>query len=132
MNASKCASRKRVRNDRHGHAGKGAEQRGVARPEQVRLGGDQRREVHSIVRVHRGRKRDEFVVRCLQQGGKGDEPNAADFQIAATLRVMLSFHDLRPSLEGRPAAGLARRLVPHWPDEVPPFLPREWLPHDLG
>jgi glutathione S-transferase len=61
-----------------------------------------------------------------------DEPNAADFQIAATLRVMLSFQDLRPSLEGRPAAGLARRLVPHWPDEVPAFLPREWLPHDPG
>jgi glutathione S-transferase len=61
-----------------------------------------------------------------------EEPNAADFQIATTLRVMLSFHDLRPSLEGRPAANLARRLVPRWPDEVPSFLPREWLPHDPG
>jgi glutathione S-transferase len=56
-----------------------------------------------------------------------EEPNAADFQIAATVRVMLSFHDLRPVLEGRPAAELALRLVPHWPDEVPAFLPREWL-----
>jgi glutathione S-transferase len=62
----------------------------------------------------------------------GAEPNAADFQIATTLRVMLSFHDLRPELEGRPAAALARRLVPHWPDEVPSFLPLEWLPHDSG
>jgi glutathione S-transferase len=60
------------------------------------------------------------------------EPNAADFQIAATLRVMLSFQDLRASLEGRPAAELARRLVPHWPDEVPSFLPPEWLPPDAG
>jgi glutathione S-transferase len=58
----------------------------------------------------------------------GDEPNAADFQIAPTVRVMLSFDDLRPLIEGRPAAALALRLVPAWPDEVPPFLPKEWLP----
>jgi glutathione S-transferase len=57
-----------------------------------------------------------------------EEPNAADFQIATTLRVLLSFHDLRPMLEGRPAADLALRLVPDWPDEVPAFLPGEWLP----
>ena len=56
------------------------------------------------------------------------EPNAADFQIGPTLRVMLSFEDLRPAIEGRPAADLALRLVPHWPDEIPAFLPREWLP----
>ena len=57
----------------------------------------------------------------------GAEPNAADFQIAPTLRVMLSFHDLAPMVEWRPAAELARRLVPDWPDEVPRFLPDEWL-----
>ncbi len=56
-----------------------------------------------------------------------DAPNAADFQIATTVRVMLSFHDLRPAIEARPAAQLALRLVPHWPDEVPAFLPREML-----
>jgi glutathione S-transferase len=56
------------------------------------------------------------------------EPNAADFQIGPTLRVMLSFEDLRPATEGRPAADLALRLVPHWPDEIPAFLPSEWLP----
>jgi glutathione S-transferase len=69
-------------------------------------------------------------VDALIAGGVigSEEPNAADFQIATTLRVMLSFHDLRPMLEGRPAAELALRLVPDWPDEVPAFLPREWLP----
>ena len=41
-----------------------------------------------------------------------EEPNAADFQIATTVRVMLSFADLRPLIEGRPAEALARRLVP--------------------
>jgi glutathione S-transferase len=56
------------------------------------------------------------------------EPNAADFQIAATVRVMLSFSDLRPVVEGRPAADLALAVVPHWPDEVPAFLPADWLP----
>jgi glutathione S-transferase len=56
------------------------------------------------------------------------EPNAADFQIAATVRVMLSFDDLRPVIEGRPAADLALAVVPQWPDEVPPFLPSDWLP----
>jgi glutathione S-transferase len=56
-----------------------------------------------------------------------DEPNAADFQIATTLRIMLSFADLHPLIDGRPAAAQALRLVPYWPDEVPPFLPREWL-----
>jgi glutathione S-transferase len=85
---------------------------------------------------------DEAVVRDLRElPGKldhvdaliargvigADEPNAADFQIGTTLRVMLSFHDLRPVLEHRPARQLALRLVPHWPDEVPPFLPRELL-----
>jgi len=55
------------------------------------------------------------------------EPNAADFQIATTLRVMLSFHDLAPMVEWRPAGALATRVVPEWPDEVPRFLPDDWL-----
>jgi glutathione S-transferase len=55
------------------------------------------------------------------------EPNAADFQIAPTVRVLLSFADLRPVIEGRPAEALARRLLPDWPMEVPPFLPPAWL-----
>jgi glutathione S-transferase len=56
-----------------------------------------------------------------------DEPNAADYQIGTTLRVMLSFEDLTPLIEARPAGALARRLVPGWPDRVPAFLPPERL-----
>jgi glutathione S-transferase len=52
------------------------------------------------------------------------EPNAADFQIAATLRAMLIMEDLRPAVEGRPAAELARRIVPHYPGSLPAVLPR--------
>jgi glutathione S-transferase len=55
------------------------------------------------------------------------EPNAADFQISPTVRVLLSFADLRPLIEGRPAEAMARRLIPEWPAEVPSFLPEEWL-----
>jgi glutathione S-transferase len=63
------------------------------------------------------------------EGVIGDtEPNAADFQIATTVRVLMSFHDLRSEIEKRPAGELALRLVPEWPDEIPRFLPLKWLP----
>jgi glutathione S-transferase len=58
----------------------------------------------------------------------GEEPNAADFQIATSVRVLLSFEDLAPLVEGRPAAGLAMRLLPRYPGPVPRFLPAAWTP----
>jgi glutathione S-transferase len=57
----------------------------------------------------------------------GAEPNAADFQIGTTVRVLLAFDDIRPLVEGRPAAELAMRLLPRYPGPIPPFLPPEWL-----
>jgi glutathione S-transferase len=57
----------------------------------------------------------------------GDEPNAADFQIATTVRSLLAFEDLRDRIEGRPAAELARRIQPGFPGDVPPMLPSAWL-----
>lgn len=57
----------------------------------------------------------------------GGEPNAADFQIAPSIALMLTFGDLRPAIEGRPAGELARRLVPDLPGDAPPVLPAEWL-----
>ena len=36
----------------------------------------------------------------------GEEPNAADFQIAVSLRLLMCFDDLRPLIEGRPAGEL--------------------------
>lgn len=41
-----------------------------------------------------------------------DPPNAADLQIAATLRLLLTIADVRPAIEGRPAADLALRIFP--------------------
>ena len=57
----------------------------------------------------------------------GDEPNAADYQIATSLRLLMSLDDLRPAIEGRPAGEMATRVVPDYPGRVPPILPAEWL-----
>jgi glutathione S-transferase len=58
----------------------------------------------------------------------GSEPNAADFQIATTIGLALTLDDLKPLIEPRPAADLARRYVPHYPGHTPPILPPAWLP----
>ena len=57
----------------------------------------------------------------------GERPNAADFQIAPSLGLAMTLDDLRPAIEGRPAAELARRFVPNYPGKMPPVLPPEWL-----
>ena len=57
----------------------------------------------------------------------GEEPNAADFQIAPSVRLLMSFADFAPAIEGRPAAEHAVRLVPELPGCVPPFIPPAWL-----
>lgn len=57
----------------------------------------------------------------------GEEPNAADFQIAATTGLLLCFDDLRPRIEPRSVAELSRRLVPTYPGRFAPVFPREWL-----
>jgi glutathione S-transferase len=48
----------------------------------------------------------------------GDEPNAADFQLAPSLAELLGMEDLRPLIAGRPAAGLASRYVSTWPGSL--------------
>jgi glutathione S-transferase len=50
----------------------------------------------------------------------GDQPNAADFQILSSVRVLLDFRAL-PSFEERPSAQAARRLFPEWEGEMPYF-----------
>ena len=57
----------------------------------------------------------------------GERPNAADLQIAASLRLAMTLDDLRPAIESRPAGELALRLIPHFPGRVPPILPAAWL-----
>jgi glutathione S-transferase len=58
----------------------------------------------------------------------GEEPNAADLQIATSLGLALTLDDLKPLIEPRPAAALAHRFVPDYPGHTPPILPPAWLP----
>jgi glutathione S-transferase len=58
----------------------------------------------------------------------GARVNAADCQIASTVRVLLAYEDLRPMLADRPAAELATRLFPSYPEPIPLRLPPAWLP----
>lgn len=57
----------------------------------------------------------------------GDPANAADFQIAAALRLAMTLDDLRPAIEARPAGQLALRLVPDFRGKAPPVFPDAWL-----
>lgn len=57
----------------------------------------------------------------------GAEPNAADFQIAPSIALLLTLDDVRPRIEGRPAAALAGRFAPGFPGHAPPTLPAAWL-----
>jgi hypothetical protein len=57
----------------------------------------------------------------------GPELNAADFQIGVNVSALLCSEDLAPMIEGRPAAVLARRVVPDYGGRLGRVLPPEWL-----
>jgi glutathione S-transferase len=64
----------------------------------------------------------------VEEGVLGAEgPNAADFQIATSLRLLMTLDDVRPAIEGGPAGDLAARIVPDFPGHVGPVLPAQWL-----
>lgn len=56
-----------------------------------------------------------------------ETPNAADFQILASVGLMMRLQDFRPHVENRPVGRAAKRLYPDYPGDVPPTLPPEWL-----
>ncbi len=59
----------------------------------------------------------------------GDQPNAADLQIGATLEVLRCVGDLQPLLAGRPAGRLAERWFPGREGEIPAgAFPTGWVP----
>lgn len=59
----------------------------------------------------------------------GESPTAADLQIGATLRVLLTVGDLQPLLEGRPSEQIARRWFPEYAGQVPAgAFPASWVP----
>jgi glutathione S-transferase len=57
----------------------------------------------------------------------GEQLNAADYQIATSLRLAMTLDDMRPAIESRPAGKLAMRVVPEYPGHTPPMLPPGWL-----
>jgi glutathione S-transferase len=68
------------------------------------------------------------VDRLIAQGTIGGAAlNAADFQIAPSIRMLLAMTDIAHLIVDRPAATLARRIVADYP-AIPPALPTEWIP----
>jgi glutathione S-transferase len=57
----------------------------------------------------------------------GPEPNAADYQIGSTIRMLLEFPQFREPIDSRPCGELARRLYPEFPGPLPAELPEDWL-----
>jgi glutathione S-transferase len=57
----------------------------------------------------------------------GPEPNAADYQLAPSIRLLMTFDDLRPFIEARPCGEFAKRIDPDFPGRMPPAFPAEWL-----
>ena len=56
----------------------------------------------------------------------GEKPNAADLQIATSVRALLTVRDLDAVTRGRPSADLAMRLVPEFGNDFPAgLLPAE-------
>ena len=59
----------------------------------------------------------------------GEQPTAADLQIGATVRVLLTLGDLRPLIEGRPAERVARTWFAQRDGDVPAgAFPAGWVP----
>jgi hypothetical protein len=59
----------------------------------------------------------------------GEQPNAADLQIGATLRILLNVGDLRPLLAGSEGERIARNLFAEYPGEIPAgAFPAGWVP----
>lgn len=57
----------------------------------------------------------------------GDQPGAADFQIAASVRMLLAMQDVGRLVAGRPSEAFALGLIPEYPP-IPAALPPHWIP----
>ena len=59
---------------------------------------------------------------------RGDRLNAADFQIATSVRALVTVKDLRTAWQGRPSTEHALRMLPIFGTDFPEgMLPAEWL-----
>jgi len=60
---------------------------------------------------------DAWILDGVLRGAR--EPNAADLQIASSLRLLSTIEDVRPLLAGRPGEALALALFEDFPGEIP-------------
>jgi glutathione S-transferase len=58
----------------------------------------------------------------------GEQPNAADFQIGTSVRVLRELPGLTELVQGRPCEAVALRVMPEFPPGIPRFLPEAWIP----
>ncbi len=58
----------------------------------------------------------------------GERPNVVDFQVAPSVRLMLTFDQLREHIDARPAGRHARALVPRYPGRFREVFPKAWMP----
>jgi glutathione S-transferase len=58
----------------------------------------------------------------------GEQPNAADYQIATSVRLLMAFDQLRPLIDARPSAAFAECVAPDPGGRIPAALPSEWVP----
>ncbi len=87
----------------------------VARALAARVDAD---EAHALATLRALPATLDRVDALIADGVIGDPaaPNAADFQIAPSIRALAGFADLLPLLAGRPCDAHARRLMPRFPD----------------
>jgi glutathione S-transferase len=57
----------------------------------------------------------------------GDERNAADYQVATSVRLLMVFEQLRPLIEARPAGRFALEVVPAYQGRIAAALPSAWV-----
>lgn len=57
----------------------------------------------------------------------GEQLNAADYQIGVNVSALLLSEDLTPFIEGRPAAALARRVLPAYGGHIASVVPAAWM-----
>jgi glutathione S-transferase len=57
----------------------------------------------------------------------GEQVNAADFQVATSVRLAMCLDQLRERIAARPAGAHARRICPDYPGRIRAVVPEEWL-----
>lgn len=56
----------------------------------------------------------------------GEDLNVADYQVATSLRLLMTLDDVRPAFDGRACRDFALAVVPEYPGYAPAALPAEW------